>query len=234
MQVTFELVRPNDDDELRRLRNCLYSFIEAKDLVPHWKEWERSNDTAPSYVQKAMGGGVCLSGHYVKANDFSEAGMTLLSNDMEALHKELASGTKRKRKIAFSSVVPVLNAILFAFFPKCAVCWMVYASFFSSMGIQLVQYHWWFKPLLAITLFLNLGFLLYRAKQRNGYAPFILGVAGCLQLLLFAYFWSSHFLLIAGFLLLLVASIYNSLPKYYIAYIKNKVKSITHRAPLLQ
>src|SRR5689334_21618698 len=84
-----------------------------------------------------------------------------------ACHKEAAKkhsgATTKGLKIA--SIVPsVATSVFIAFFPKCPVCWGVYMSMFSGIGLARLPYMKWLLPVLLVFLGLHLYLLYVRRK----------------------------------------------------------------------
>jgi hypothetical protein len=105
----------------------------------------------------------------------------------------------------------MLLSILIAFFPKCPVCWAVYMSMFSSVGLANIPYMRWLLPVLSVSLGIHL-FLLYRKIPQRGYLPFVVSLAGAILMLGGKYFFPAEkWLLIAGMSLIISGSLLNSL-----------------------
>jgi len=81
----------------------------------------------------------------------------------------------------------VLLSFLIAFFPKCPVCWAIYASMFSSVGLTRLPYMPWLLPVMILFLGLNLLFL-YKKSRLNGYLPFLLSLIGVVLVVGFRWF----------------------------------------------
>lgn len=68
-------------------------------------------------------------------------------------------------------------SLLIALFPKCPICWAVYMSMFSSIGLARIPYMGWLFPVLLAFLALHLV-LLARQVAKNGYLPLVLSLLG--------------------------------------------------------
>jgi hypothetical protein len=84
----------------------------------------------------------------------------------------------------------VLLAIGIALMPKCAVCWSVYLSFLSSLGIVTLPYSTWIRPGMLALLMVNLLAQGFFAKTHKRYGPLILSALGVASILL-GNLWSS-------------------------------------------
>ncbi|HZW61684.1 MAG TPA: MerC family mercury resistance protein [Candidatus Babeliales bacterium] len=121
-----------------------------------------------------------------------------------------------KNKIKALSAAATLPSMIAALLPKivCPLCWPLYAGLMSAVGISFVSYAKYLLPLTILFLIIALIGLGFRAKQRRGYKPFILGLLGSLFILMGKFYWDSDILLYAGLFLLISASIWNSWPKH--------------------
>jgi len=117
-----------------------------------------------------------------------------------------------KTRVSFIATLP---SIFMAFLPKlvCPACWPLYAGILSSLGISVSNYSQYYCPLIMVLLGVALWALGFRARQRHGYYPLILGIlASFLILIAKSLLWFSTVILYIGILLLIVASIWNAWP----------------------
>lgn len=123
--------------------------------------------------------------------------------------------TKGKNKINILSTASTMPGIITALLPKivCPFCWPVYAGIMSAFGVSITSYSRYLLPLTAILLMLALIGLGFKASQRWGYKPFIVGIAGALLIMAGKFYWGSDVLLYVGVTMLLGASIWNIWPK---------------------
>lgn len=121
-----------------------------------------------------------------------------------------ASSTGRVRSAATS--LPALGALLLPV-GTCPACWPAYAGFLSSLGLGFLLYEEYLLPIAATLLVVAVGTLLYRAGDRRGYGPFLLGVAASMIALGGKFALESDLLLYGGFGLLTLAAVWNSWPK---------------------
>jgi hypothetical protein len=59
----------------------------------------------------------------------------------------------------------------------CPACWPVYAGLLASIGLGFLTAEVFLLPLSATFLALAVGGMAFRARERRGYGPFLLGVA---------------------------------------------------------
>lgn len=94
----------------------------------------------------------------------------------------------------------------------CPACWPLYAGLLSALGLGFVDYTPYLPPVTAVLLILSLVPLAWKAPQRRGYKPLVVGILSA-ALILFGKFWLDHTALFyAGVGLLLAASIWNIWP----------------------
>jgi mercuric ion transport protein len=112
-------------------------------------------------------------------------------------------------------VFAVLPGIGTALLPKltCPVCWPAYTALLSSFGINFVDYTPYLLPTVSMLLAITLGALAYRARRRQGYGPFGLGVLGAAAILFGKFASEIDVGVYAGAGLLIVASIWNLWPR---------------------
>ena len=108
----------------------------------------------------------------------------------------------------------MLPAVGAAFLPKltCPACWPAYAGMLSALGIGFFDYTPYLLPLTAVFVLIAVCALAYRAKQRRGYKPFLLGLAAGATLLAGKFHFDSDAAMYAGLAVLVLASLWNTWP----------------------
>lgn len=109
--------------------------------------------------------------------------------------------------------VPGVGASLL---PKlaCPVCWPAYAGLLSSAGLGFLISTRYLLPLTAAVLVPTLMVLAFRAKNRHGYGPLVLGASAVAGVLVGKFQWESKAVLYFAVGLLVVASIWNAWPHH--------------------
>src|SRR5437588_7217193 len=74
----------------------------------------------------------------------------------------------------------------------CPLCWPAYAGLLSSVGLGFLISSAYLLPLTAGLLALALFAMAFRAKNRHGYGPFLLGLVAAIGVLLGKFAWESH------------------------------------------
>ena len=103
----------------------------------------------------------------------------------------------------------------FALLPKlaCPLCWPAYAGLLSSVGLGFLVGNEYLLPLTIAFLLLVLMALAFRARRRRGYRPLLLGLLAAVGIVLGNFVWDSRPLLYGAVGVLVVASIWNTLPQ---------------------
>jgi mercuric ion transport protein len=102
-----------------------------------------------------------------------------------------------------------------ALLPKltCPMCWPAYAAIASTLGLGfLVRAQYLFAITLAFLL-VAIAALSFRARQRHGYWPALLGVGGSIFILVGKFSLDSTLALYCGVGMLMGASVWNAWPQ---------------------
>ena len=94
----------------------------------------------------------------------------------------------------------------------CPACWPAYAGAVSSLGLGFTFSSSFLIPLAVVLLLLSLVALGYRARNRRGYGPFVLGVVGAVSVLAGKLLLSSEALSYVGLAAIVAAGVWNSWP----------------------
>ncbi len=108
-----------------------------------------------------------------------------------------------------------LPSIGVSMLPKlaCPACWPAYAGLLTSIGLGFLISAVYLVPLTAAFLFLVLGAMLFRARERRGYGPFLLGVLAGIGVLVGKFVWESSPAMYGAVALLVIASLWNTWPR---------------------
>lgn len=94
----------------------------------------------------------------------------------------------------------------------CPFCWPAYAGLLSSIGLGFLISTRYLLPLTAAFLVLALGALVFRAKQRHGYGPFVLGLVAAVGVMAGKFELESNPGLYSAVGILVIASLWNAWP----------------------
>jgi len=95
----------------------------------------------------------------------------------------------------------------------CPACWSSYAGLLTSIGLGFLISVKYLLPLTAAFLVLALAAMLFRAKNRRGYGPFLLAVFAASGVLLGKSVWDSRLTVYGAIGPLVIASLWNTWPR---------------------
>lgn len=95
----------------------------------------------------------------------------------------------------------------------CPACWPAYAGLLTSIGLGFLISVRYLLPLTVTFLVLALSAMLFRARERRGYGPFLLAVLAASGVLLGKFAWDSRATVYGAIGLLVVASLWNTGPR---------------------
>ena len=105
---------------------------------------------------------------------------------MENTPKPICTCTKETKSIPRKmSALNIATAVVIFFFPKCPICWAAYASFFSFMGMEQLEYHSYWKYILLSIFLLISGYSIWKHYQNKSWISILLLTSGLLLLLVF-------------------------------------------------
>lgn len=101
-----------------------------------------------------------------------------------------------------------------ALLPKltCPLCWPAYAAIASSLGLGFLIHTQYLLEVSAAFLLITIACLSFRAPQRYGYGPALLGLLSTVVILAGKFALDSHAALYCGAGLLAGASVWNAWP----------------------
>jgi mercuric ion transport protein len=102
-----------------------------------------------------------------------------------------------------------------ALLPKlfCPLCWPLYAGIVSSVGLGFLVGTVYLLPITSAFLVLTLGVLGFRANQRRGYVPLLVGAVGSAAVVIGKFYLESNPIMFGGVGFLVVASVWNAWPR---------------------
>jgi mercuric ion transport protein len=102
-----------------------------------------------------------------------------------------------------------------ALLPKlaCPMCWPVYASILTSVGLGFLVSTTYLFLITAGFLLIAMGVLGFRAKQRRGYGPLMLGLSASAAILTGKFQLESKPIIYGGVGVLVIASVWNTWPR---------------------
>jgi len=226
VEFVYEKTCPN----IEAARSQLLKAFAESEITPRWQEWEVSSPDAPAHVHGYGSPTILINGHDVSGdlserNDYccrvyshdahANKGVPALADIVQALRAAQKKTENKENTSNWRINGAMLPAVGVAFLPKlaCPACWPAYAGLFSSLGIGFFDYTPFLLPLTIGFLFIALAALVYRAPQRYGYRPFLLGLLAAAVLLIGKFQYDSDPAMYAGLGILVLASLWNTWPK---------------------
>jgi hypothetical protein len=108
-----------------------------------------------------------------------------------------------------------LPGVIFSVFPAmvCPGCWPAYSGLLAAVGLPFFPTSSYLLPMTVVFLLVAVAALGFRADERRGYWPFLLGVAASMVILVSRFVVDVRPGTYAGAGLLIAASIWNSAPR---------------------
>ncbi len=108
-----------------------------------------------------------------------------------------------------------LPSVGFSVLPKlaCPACWPAYAGLLTSVGLGFLISAVYLFPLTVAFLVLALGAMVFRARERHGYPPFLLGMVAASGVVIGKFMWESKSTIFGSVGLLVMASLWNTWPR---------------------
>jgi len=118
--------------------------------------------------------------------------------------------------MTWKQATSALPGIGVSLLPKvvCPACWPAYAGVLSTLGIGFIPLSSeYLLPLTAAFLVVAVAALGFRARQRSGYAPMLLGVLASAAVLYGKFSLESNLVMYIGLAVLIAASVWNTWPQ---------------------
>lgn len=229
--MSIELIYDADCPNSGPAREQLLKAFAAAGFAPRWREWDRAASDSPSYVRRYSSPTILVNGRDVAGGGEHEGagacriyrdanGATMVVPPLEllvsALKGDAAGGNPIDTpRTAWRKSAAALPAVGFALLPKltCAACWPAYAGLLSALGIGFFDYTPYLLPLTAVFVAATLFALGFRARNRRGYAPLVLGAIGAAVILAGKFWLDLDTALYGGVGLLVGASLWNAWPR---------------------
>jgi len=95
----------------------------------------------------------------------------------------------------------------------CPACWPAYAGLLTSVGLGFLISAVYLLPLTAAFLVVALIAMVFRARDRHGYGPFVLGIVAAGGVLIGKFVWESNPIMYGAVALLIISSLWNAWPR---------------------
>ncbi len=221
MTHAIELIYDPDCPNVEPARTVLRGACAELGLSPVWSEWNRQDAASPEYVQGFGSPTILVNGRDVAgaaAGDMpsscrvyeSDGGLTGTPSTAQivaALQRSPGPSSGAGRRASLSGV-----GSAFVLAGLCPVCWTAYAGLFGSLGVGFILDTAFLLPatlgLLAVALF-ALGF---KATDRRGYVPLIIGALAAALIVFARFVLVSDPLTFLGLATLVGVSVWNARP----------------------
>ena len=227
--MNVELIYEKSCPNIAAARTQLVKALGAVKQKISWTEWESSDPELPEHAQGYGSPTILVNGKDVTATDVNETKSDAdccriyLNGDannkgipsLDQITSAFSTNNAVKKPSRISGVLSFIPAVFLAALPKltCPYCWPAYAGFLSSMGLGFIDYTPYILPFTVVFLVIALFTLFYKAPQRRGYRPFLVGVTGAIILVTGKIIYDNDVAMYSALVLLIGASLWNSWPQ---------------------
>lgn len=222
-KVSIELIVDKDCPNVETTRTQLKASLEKLGLPTEWIEWDRSSQDSPKYARQYGSPTILVNKKDIAGVAPTEANCCrVYQTDENPFAKTPAIETivsaiqaANKPSHISKSTFAAIPAILLSLLPvvSCPACWPAYASLLATFGIGFINYTPYVIPILSALLLISLFGLAYKAKERRGYKPTILGAFGASFVLFAKHYELGSAVLYLGVGLLFTAVAWNVYPR---------------------
>jgi mercuric ion transport protein len=203
--------------------NLLRAFSEAR-LTAKWTEWDVASRESPARVYGFGSPTVLVDGSDVAGHAPTGTRCCRFYADSEGrqsgvppVHaiREALLGAAGSTRAGWRGSVAVLPGLGVALLPKlaCPMCWPAYAAILSTLGLSFLISARYLLGITLLFLVVSVGSLAYRARERYGFGPVVIGAMASAVLLLGKFRFESKAAMYGGLALLAAASLWNGWPR---------------------
>ncbi|MBW7997264.1 MAG: hypothetical protein FVQ81_11980 [Candidatus Glassbacteria bacterium] len=231
--ASVELIYDNDCPNVTEARAQLLRAFTEVGMVPHWTEWERSDQASPDYVRSFGSPTILVDGKDIAGVEPSEdisccrlygdssSGLQgvppvrLITSALRAANGYPALGNRPEIIVGWRSSLTTLPGLMFAFLPNlaCPACWPAYTGLLGSLGFGFLLNTSYLFPITLLFLVIAVGALGFRAEKRWGYGPFGAGLLASGIVLVGKFVFESDQVMYGGIALFVAASVWNGWPR---------------------
>jgi len=229
IELIYDIDCPNVDTVRANLKKALVS----SSVDNKWTEWERTQTSAPTYVQRYGSPTVLIDGNPVGKSGINKEGNSCsiyldehgnMSRvpSVNQIRTAIQVAAQTRKTWPLISFLSSSGSGILALIPviSCPLCWPAYTSLLSAFGIGFFNYSPYLIPLL-IGLIGFVGFLLWRDYHfHKRILPFLLALLGGALVMIAKIIYPYDPLMYTGIACLVVASIVN------IFYVKKITKKL--------
>lgn len=233
--IKVELIYDNKCPNVKDTRVQLLRAFSKVGITANWQEWLQNSPESPAYTSRYPSPTILVNGMDIdEVNQSIESGccrvyqvengkivgVPPLEKITAALRRQITSTGGERETVGtsgrnWSHIWAAVPGIGVAVLPKltCAACLPAYAGLLASMGIGINSYTEQLAPITLGAIAITLSSLVYRARKRWGYLPFVLGIIGAVSLYFGKFELESNIFMYSGIAILLAASFWNSWPR---------------------
>ena len=228
--MTVELIYDRGCPNVAEARAELVRAFSDAGLPARWKEWDRADPAAPPHVRAYGSPTVLVDGKDVagaapadgasscrlySGTDGGFRGAPTSTVIAGALRNAAAKRAGRRSSPGWRGFLVALPGTGAALLPvgACPACWPAYAGVLGSLGLGVLSKDRYLLPLAAAFLLVSVVGLVYKARTRRGYGPFLLGLLASGMVMAGKSASRASLLLYGGAALLLAASAWNAWPR---------------------
>lgn len=215
--ISVEFIFDKDCPNIKDTRaNLMKAFSKTK-LLATWKEWDRNSELTPEYARKFGSPTILINGTDIfdvvpESNGnccriYNGLGVPSVELLSEKLTEQIQKGNNLFSFLGTFSIGPGVGAALLAKV-SCPLCYPAIAGFLSSVGLGFLFKGTYFYILMTAFFLVALVGIGYRAKDRRGYRPLMLGILSFVFVVTGHYF-ENQIIFYTGVTLLMGASIWN-------------------------
>lgn len=229
VELIYDSDCPNLEDARRQLRRALIQANEPQE----WSEWERSDPESPVYARQYGSPTILIKGRDVAGDSAADGanccrlywdrsgqvhGVPSVDSIVSVLDRSVAPDVRMNKTFdGFRALLTVLPAVGVSLLPKlaCPACWPAYAGLLSAVGLGFLMETKYLLPLTVLFLVVAVGALRWRAQNRKGHGPFVVGLLAAAIVVVGKFNFESNPAMYGGIALLVGASLWNSWPKRF-------------------
>ncbi len=225
--ICVELIYDSDCPNAEAARVELERALAEVGPPPRWREWDRADPEAPSYVKGYGSPTILVDGRDVAGiapSDgvsccrlYTDAAGGFRGTPTAAMITavlEKAGASKIPASAGWKSSLAAVPGILASLLPlgACPACWPAYAGLLGALGLGFLLKGSFLLPVVFVFLLIALAGLAHKARTRRGYGPFVLGLAGAGLIVFGKFVWGTPWIVYGGVAVLSAASIWNAWP----------------------
>lgn len=188
-----------------KFRVVLREALMKLDLLPCWNEYRAKQKGLPTNYLAIRKNSLVVNGRVVYImDDHVDVSADELVQRIIAFERF----PEVKGRLSFKN--PIIPAVMVALLPKCPFCLAAYFGVFGVTGLELLPYYPWIKYVSICVLTVVIAMLIYKARKANSFAAVYFMAVGTIFLILGKMLIQSDVFMVAGLVLILVASMLNT------------------------